>query len=142
MAPKDKPRPEKTITVKKTITVRAIVTRGFQDYLRSEVISSMELSEKRFGEIQTKAKEILESDKTPEAGIREVQSKLDEETAKYNEAMEQLVQMRKQIDTLKMDSLFDQATIDGYVTLRIGDNLYEKLTGEIIVRDGSIIDIK
>jgi len=44
---------------------------------------------------------------------------------------------------LPLDSEFVQGTIDGFVGIKVGDNLYQKLGAlEIIVKDGVIQDIK
>jgi len=43
---------------------------------------------------------------------------------------------------LQMGSYFMQGTVDGFVSVNVGDNLYEKLGGmEIFIEDGIVQDI-
>ncbi|NBV41533.1 hypothetical protein EBR96_02025 [bacterium] len=43
------------------------------------------------------------------------------------------------INQLELNSLFTQGTVDGFVSVSEGDNLYEKLGGmEILVQDGVV----
>ena len=47
------------------------------------------------------------------------------------------------ISQLEMDSEFLQATVDNYVSVNVGDNLYNKLSNtEVIVKDGVVVEIR
>ena len=43
------------------------------------------------------------------------------------------------INSLELKSLYSQGPVEGFVTVNVGDNLYEKLGGiELVVEDGVV----
>ncbi len=124
----------KTLTLKRSVAIKAIVTDRFKEYIQFEVNTGIQASRVRLDQIDDQLK-----DQSIPPVVRE---KLILERDQIGQSMRELGQRLEEIDTLEMGSQFLQGVVDGFVTVVPGDNLYEKLGGmEVIVKDGIVIDI-
>ena len=105
-----KPTPtQKTLNLKRTVTIKAIVTEKFKEYMRYEIQRSIY-------NLQTQG-----------------------ESPQTKERLEEAHLQLEAIDLLALGSQFVQGVVDGFVTVSEGDNLYDKLGGmEVIVLDGIV----
>lgn len=68
---------------------------------------------------------------------------MDQQRNQINAQKAELLQRLNMISQLEMDSEFLQATVDNYVDVKVGDNLYEKMSNtEVIVKDGIVVEIR
>ena len=124
----------KTLTLKRSVAIKAIVSDRFKEYIQFEVNTGIQASRVRLDQIDDQLK-----DQSIPPVVRE---KLILERDQIGQSMRELGQRLEEIDTLEMGSQFLQGVVDGFVTVVPGDNLYEKLGGmEVIVKDGIVIDI-
>jgi paraquat-inducible protein B len=124
-------KPKAQITVKRKVAVRAIVTDQFKDFLRLELKENIRMAKQRIEEIENQMKQGEKvATLIPQllSERQQLQYTLDYEAAQHDA-----------IDKLEGGSMFSQGTIDGFVTVSEGDNLYEKIGGmEVVVKDGVI----
>ena len=119
------------VTLKRRVTITAIVTDKFKDYLRLELTETVKFARQRIAEIEEQLKDIS-------LGL-EIQTQLRAEHQQMLLSVSTEVQQNEAINKLEDDTFFSQGTIDGFVTVGVGDNLYEKLGGmEIVVKEGII----
>ena len=132
----DKPRkPKNQITLSRRIAVKSIVTDQFRSYLRYELSQTISMGLKRIDEIDEKLKALDKTDPKHALYL--------EDRARVESELDSARSQEKTIDALKNDDLFSQGSIEGFVSVNIGDNLYDKLGGlEIVVKDGIIKKIQ
>ncbi len=135
----------KPITLKRTVTIKAIVTDSFQKYLRHEIDSSVAELENKLKIVEDQGKLLMESlMKSGSADqISAITQQIQMERQQQEMAKADLQKRKEEIAQLKMDSEFVQGTIDGFVGVKVGDNLYQKLGGlEIVIKDGLVLEIR
>ncbi len=124
----------KTLTLKRSVAIKAVVTDRFKEYIQFEVNTGIQASRARLDQIDDQLK-----DQSIPPVVRE---KLILEKDQITQSMRELGHRLEEIDSLKDGTHFLQGVVDGFVTVGIGDNLYEKLGGlEVIVKDGVVLDI-
>lgn len=124
----------KTLTLKRSVAIKAVVTEKFKEYIQFEVNTGIQGSRVRIDQIDDQLKD--------QAIPPVVREKLILERDQASQTMRELAQRLEEIQDLKMGSHFLQGVVDGFVTVNIGDNLYEKLGGmEVLVNDGVVINI-
>ncbi len=135
---------EKPVTLKRSVSIKALVTEKFKEYMAFEIQSSLRTSEERLKEIQVRLKTIeeqLRKNSQDRQGQLTYQQ-LESERFYLLNSIQELKQREQNVHHLKLGSYFIQGLIDGFVQVKVGDNLYEKLGGlEIVVEDGIIQEI-
>lgn len=135
----------KTVTLKRTVTIKAIVTDDFKGYLAYELETAIKDLQSKIQDIEKQGKLLIDSLKKENATdqISSVEQQLKLERQQQLNVISDLQTRIKDAKNLDLHSEFVQGTIDGFVTVKPGDNLYQKLGGlELIVKDGVIQDIK
>ena len=124
-------KPQMQITVKRNVAVRAVVTEQFKDFLKLELKENVRMAKLRIEEID---KQMMQGDK-----VSTLIPQLLSERQQLQFTLEHEDQQRVGIEQLENGSLFNQGSVEGFVTVSEGDNLYEKIGGmEVIVKDGVI----
>lgn len=135
----------KTVTLKRTVTIKAVVTEDFKKYLAYELQQSTNTANERMAKIEAEAKQMIEALKTQkgaEQRIAQVQQRYQNEQRQYQNSVGELKRRMEQVKALQLGSYFTQGTVDGWVNIKIGDNLYQKLGGmELIIKDGIVQNI-
>ncbi len=118
------------VTLKRRVTIKAVVTDKFKEYLNLELTENVRVSGLRIQEINQ-----LLAD--PKNTMLVQQLTAEKEQALLS--LENEAAQKKMIAELENDTIFNQGAIDGFVSVSVGDNLYEKLGGmEIMVKDGIV----
>lgn len=133
-----------TLTVMRPVTIKAIVTDDFKKYLVFEI-------QEQIKEVNAKLKQL---EQNVELFLKENASLSNDERKNVDHNF--LVEKNKLIDQIKLsnnrleevknlalNTLFHQGSIDSFVTVKTGDNLFQKLAkAELIVKDGIVVEIK
>jgi len=123
------------VILKRQVTTKAVVTEKFKKFLNYELEENIKFYKKKVNDINEQKKSIMANDPklaTLNTELQEAQNYINYESAQ-----------RKFINDLEMNSLYSQGPVDGFATVTVGDNLYEKLGGiEIIVEDGLVKKIE
>ena len=127
----DKKKAKGQVTLKRRVSIKAVVTDKFKEYLRFELSETVRGAKERITAIDTQ----LKSESEGSSLYMQLQSEKDQLTQTVSQSDPQ----KSMIDNLQNETLFSQGIIDGFVSVSVGDNLYEKLGGmEITVKDGVI----
>jgi len=122
-----------SVTLKRNVTIKAIVTDKFKDYLLFEVSQNGQQIDLQLKDLQTKKAEL------GAANSKLLIEQVDQQIAQLQATQAELKNRIETIKKLENDTYFSQGVIEGLVTLGEGDNLYEKLGGmEIIIKDGVV----
>lgn len=135
----------KSITLKRTVTIKAIVTEDFKKYLTYELETSIKDLQKKMLDIEKQAQDLMSS--LDQNGASDQSKMISQQLQIERQQQENTINdLKKRIDdakNLQLDSEFIQGTIDGFTTVKAGDNLYQKLGAlEIVVKDGIVQEIK
>lgn len=135
----------KPVTLKRTVTIKAIVTEDFKKYLVYELETAIKDIQKKMSDIEKQAQLLLDSLRAEGAldQINAIQQQLKLEKQQQENSMSDFQKRIQDAKNLELNSEFVQGTIDGFTSVKVGDNLYQKLGAlELIVKDGVIQDIK
>ena len=131
MAEKQK---KQQVILKRQVVTKAVVTPNFKKFLSYELQENVTFYKKKVTEVTAQLNSLSQSD----PAIGQLQGELQE--AQNYIASES--NQRTFINNLEMNSLYSQGPVEGFVTVSVGDNLYEKLGGiEIVVEDGVVTKI-
>ena len=119
------------VILKRQIITKAVVTEKFKGFLTHELGENLKQYKQRLTDLTTQLNSLDTNNPMYEKFNQEkleAQAYIDSEQAQ-----------RKFISDLKLKTLYSQGPVDGFVTVSVGDNLYEKLGGvEIVVEDGIV----
>jgi len=74
--------------------------------------------------------------------VMQVREQLEREKATRESTLKELDERMKEMESMAVDSIFTQGTLDGFVDLKVGDNLENMLgRAEIVIKDGVIQSI-
>ena len=135
----------KSVTLKRTVTIKAIVTEDFKKYLTYELETSIKDLQRKITDVEIQAKDLISSlEKSGAADqVKMINQQLQIEKQQQENTIIDLQKRILDAKNLQLDTEFIQGTIDGFTTVKTGDNLYQKLGAlEIIVKDGVVQDIK
>jgi hypothetical protein len=126
----------KGVTLKRTVTIKAVVTEKFKEYMLFELESGIRRSESRLGEIDLRVSDIK---KEGAEGSKLLAQQLNAEKIQLRTNVAEFKSRKETINKLELGSSFVQGTVDGFVAVVEGDNIYEKLGGmEIVAKDGIV----
>jgi len=121
-----------SLTLKRQVTVKAVVTEQFKKFLVLELNQAIQGAKNRLSEVDALKQTYSGDDLT----------QLESEKQKLIYTIQDLDKRIHQAKALKLNSLFLQGVIDGLAVIKKGDNLYQKLGSvEILLKDGIVQDI-
>jgi hypothetical protein len=134
------------VNLKRTVTIKAIVTEDFKKYLAFECTTGIQNLEQNLKKVEFEGKNYLdklETGKANNADKERVRTQIARDKTQISRMMLDLKKRLATAKDLKEGSLYQQGTIEGFTNVKIGENLYEKLGGvEIIVKDAIVQEIK
>jgi len=135
------------IALKRTVTVKVIVTEEFKKYLAEELKMALSNLDSQIKQVEDQGKKLVTSLKDQgDSGKKQAQAivaQMQTDRSQYVQTRAELEKKVKDASLLPLNSEFTQGTLDGTVEVNVGDNLYEKLGGlEIIIKDGVILELR
>lgn len=138
-----------SIQLKRPVAVKAIVTEKFKSEATKEIQQALQNFDLGLQQLEFQGKRALSDlEKNAEVPNKEqarqnLQGQIEQQRAQINGQKAELLQRLNVISQLEMDAEFLQATVDNYVDVKVGDNLYNKLSNtEVIVKDGVVVEIR
>ncbi len=135
------------LMLQRTVTVKVIVTEDFKKYLIAELDRAIRNLDNQVETLEKQGKQLMESlKKQGEKTVKQVsaiaqQINLDKQQESL--AKEELKKKIEDAKALKIGSEFVQGTINGWASVKKGDNLYKKLGAvEVVIKDGVVQEIK
>jgi len=124
-----------SITVQRPVVIKAIVTEAFKRLYIADIEDAIKRVDAIMQQIDVQARRFeLERQVTPQT--RAVRQQLDLERSRQEAT-------RMEAQDLELNSEYTQGTIEGTVSVSVGDNLFDKISRtEILVKDGIILEIR
>lgn len=138
-----------SIKLKRPVAIKAIVTEKFKSEASREIQQALQNFDLALQQLEFQGKRAMtDLDKNPDVPNKEqarqnLQMQIEQQRAQINAQKAELLQRLNMIAQLDINSEFMQATVDNYVDVTVGDNLYEKMSNtEVIVKDGIVVEIR
>ena len=136
-----------SISIKRSITVRAVVTPAWKEEAERELSNAISTTDKQLGELEKEGQQIVEGvrsqssnplDPRVQQQVSQVQEQVAAKRSEFEEQKRNLLQQQAQVRELEMEQIVEQGQIDSYCDLKVGDNLVRKMQVSVLVRDGVV----
>ena len=141
---------QETISIKRSIAIKAIVTPTWKEDAETELSKAIAATDQQLSQLEQEGQQVVSNIRSQAANpldprVQEQVGQIQQQiAAKRNELEEQkrnLLQQQNQVRDLKMDDIVDQGQIDSFCDVSVGDNLIKKMQVSITVKDGIIQSI-
>ena len=129
-------------TVNRPVVIKAIVTESFKRLYIQDLEEAIKRVNAIEGQLDSQIRRAeLERTVTPQA--RAIRQQLELERARQEATRAELEMRLREAQQLELNSEFAHGTVESLVEVKVGDNLFTKLSrAEIIVKDGIIMEIR
>ncbi len=140
-----------SISIKRSITVRAVVTPAWKEEAERELSNAISTTDKQLGELEKEGQQIVDGvrsqspnplDPRVQQQVAQVQEQVAAKRSEFEEQKRNLLQQQAQVRELEMEQIVEQGQIDSFCDLKVGDNLVSKMGVSILVRDGIVEEIE
>jgi hypothetical protein len=136
-----------TLSIKRTITVRAVVTPRWKEDAERELSNVVANSDGQLAQLEQEGQQLIDEirrqslnplDPRVQEQVGSVQQQVAAKRAELEEQKRQILEQQRQVRELEMEQIVEQGQLDSTVEVRVGDNLVQKLQAAVLVRDGVI----
>lgn len=141
---------EKSITIKRSITIRAVVTPSWKEEAEREISSAIATSDEQLAQLEKEGQQVVDGLRTQSANpldpriqeqVAQVQQQVAAKRSELEEQKRNLLQQQAQVRELEMEQIVEQGQIESFCDLKVGDNLVSKMQISLLVRDGVVESI-
>ena len=136
-----------TLTIKRSITVRAVVTPRWKEDAERELSNAIANVDGQLSQLEQEGQQLIDEIRRQSANpldprvqeqVGSVQEQVASKRAELDEQKRQMHEQQRQVRELEMEQIVEQGQIESFCEVRVGDNLVEKLQAAVLVRDGLI----
>ena len=136
-----------SLTIKRTITVRAVVTPRWKEDAERELSNAIANVDAQLSQLDQEGQQLVEEIRRQSANpldprvqeqVASVQQQVAAKRAELEEQKRQMLEQQRQVRELEMEQIVEQGQIESVCDVQVGDNLVEKLQAAVLVRDGVI----
>lgn len=136
-----------TLTIKRSITVRAVVTPRWKEDAERELSNAIANVDGQLSQLEQEGQQLIDEIRRQSANpldprvqeqVGSVQQQVASKRAELDEQKRQMLEQQRQVRELEMEQIVEQGQIESFCEVRVGDNLVEKLQAAVLVRDGLI----
>lgn len=133
-----------SITVKRSIGVRVIVSEEFKAELKSELQEAATETQRRIDQMDIHSRRLLaDLQKTDLSQAMQARKQIEAERQRHDALKQDIQRQLQEVDKLEIGSEYPRGTVEGVVELHQGDDLVQKLSGsQIVVKDGIIVELR
>ncbi len=141
---------ETTISIKRSINIRAVVTPAWKEEAEKELSSAIANADTQLGQLEQEGQQVVDGirsqssnplDPRVQEQVSQVQQQVAGKRAEIEEQKRNLLQQQSQIRELEMDQIVEQGQMESFCDIKVGDNLIEKMQVSVLVKDGIIKSI-
>ncbi len=142
---------DKTLSIKRSVTVRAVVTPSWKEEAERELSSAISATDQQLAQLEQEGQQVVDEVRSQSANpldprvqeqVAQVQQQVAAKRAELEEQKRNLLQQQTQVRDLEMEEIVEQGQIDSFCDLKVGDNLIEKMQASVLVRDGVVQKIE
>lgn len=136
-----------SLTIKRSITVRAVVTPRWKEEAERELGNALSAMDQQLAQLEQEGQQVIEQIRRQSANpldprvqeqVAGVQQQVAAKRAELEEQQRQLLEQQRQVRELELEMVVEQGQLESTVEVSVGDNLVEKLQAAVLVRDGVI----
>ena len=141
-----------SLNLRRQAIIKAIVTDTFKQQASAELQGALQQIDMQMQQLEFQGKRAISdlekkgiSPAGPEltAQLNQLKGQIEQERQNLFSAKNDMMQKLNMIGQLEPGSEFVQGNVDNFVDVKLGDNLYAKLSApEIIVKDGVVVEIR
>ncbi|WP_378955443.1 YlqD family protein [Pelosinus sp. sgz500959] len=129
-----------TITLKCPIMIKSKVTEDLKQKLIADLQDGLNKVEMELQQLSFHAKRMMDEQAELDAeGLPALRQHIEVENQKRFDYKNQLVAKLKETEQLEIGAEISQGNLEQIVTLKVGDNLHDFMSAEILLEDGKII---
>ena len=134
-----------SISIKRPITIRAVVTPAWKEEAEKELSAAISSSDQQLAALEKEGQQVIEGMRTQSSNpldprvqeqISQVQQQVAAKRSELEEQKRNLLQQQAQVRDLEMEQIVEQGQIESFCALSVGDNLVSKMQVSLLVRDG------
>ena len=136
-----------TFSIKRQITVRAVVTPRWKEDAERELSNAISSFDQQLAQLEQEGQRLVDEirrqsinplDPRVQEQVGSLQQQVAAKRAEIEEQKRQVLEQQRQVRELEMDQIVDQGQLESFCQVGMGDNLVEKLQAAVVVRDGVI----
>ncbi len=136
-----------SLSIKRTITVRAVVTPRWKEDAERELSNAIAASDGQLAQLEQEGQQVVDAIRSQSANpldprvseqVASVQEQVAAKRAELEEQKRQLLEQQRQVRELEFEQIVEQGQLESFTEVRVGDNLVETLQVAVVVRDGVI----
>ncbi|WP_411868235.1 YlqD family protein [Vulcanococcus limneticus] len=136
-----------SLSIKRSITVRAVVTPRWKEDAERELSNAIAGSDGQLAQLEQEGQQVVDAIRSQSANpldprvseqVASVQEQVAAKRAELEEQKRQLLEQQRQVRELELEQIVEQGQLESFTDVRVGDNLVEKLQVAVVVRDGVI----
>jgi len=136
-----------SITIKRNITVRAVVTPRWKEDAERELSAALSNLDQQLAQLEQEGQQVIDEIRRQSANpldprvqeqVGSVQQQVAAKRSEIDEQKRQVLEQQRQVRDLEFEQVVEQGQIESFVDVAVGDNLVLKLQAAVLVRDGVI----
>jgi hypothetical protein len=136
-----------SITIKRNITVRAVVTPRWKEDAERELSAALSNLDQQLAQLEQEGQQVIDEIRRQSANpldprvqeqVGSVQQQVAAKRSEFEEQKRQILEQQRQVRELEFEQVVEQGQIESFVDVAVGDNLVQKLQAAVLVRDGVI----
>ena len=136
-----------SLTIKRTITVRAVVTPRWKEDAERELSNAIANVDAQLSQLEQEGQQLVDEIRRQSANpldprvqeqVASLQQQVASKRAELEDQKRQMLEQQRQVRELEMEQIVEQGQIESICDVQVGDNLVEKLQAAVLVRDGVI----
>ena len=140
-----------TLSIKRSITVRAVVTPAWKDEAERELSGAISATDQQLAQLEQEGQQVVDDVRRQSANpldprvqdqVAQVQQQVAAKRAELDEQKRNLLQQQAQVRELEMEQIVEQGQLESFCNIQVGDNLVNKMQVAVVVRDGVIESIE
>ena len=142
---------DSTLSIKRSITVRAVVTPSWKEEAERELSSAISTSDQQLAQLEQEGQQIVDDVRSQSSNpldprvqdqVAQVQQQVSAKRSELEEQKRNLLQQQVQVRDLEMEEIVEQGQLESFCTIKVGDNLVSKMQVSVLVRDGVVQEIE
>ena len=140
-----------SLTIKRTIIVRAVVTPTWKEEAERELSNGIATADQQLVQLVQEGQDVVDQVRRQSANpldprvqdqVAQIQQQVAAKRAELEEQKRNLLQQQAQVRELEMDQIVEQGQLESSCELKVGDNLVQKMQVAIVVKDGVVQSIE
>jgi len=136
-----------SLTIKRPITVRAVVTPTWKEEAEREISNGIAAADQQLAQLEQEGQQVVEQVRRQSANpldprvqeqVANIQQQVAGKRSELEEQKRNLLQQQAQVGELEMDQIVEQGQLESTCELKVGDNLVQKMQVSIVVKDGVV----